>query len=184
MPQPGWTVSIDANGNVTATPPRGSRAAPIRSRSSRSRRPTPNLEAQTTVDVTITPTQPGIKFTVASDPLFTVPFNGAQLPTAFRATIQNLGPAADTYNLTFCECPERFHASKQRHERDCPGGRDRDPRALPGAECRPAAPGSGTVLSFQVTATSTSDKTITKTQTVTFTVPAIDALTVTSNPRR
>ncbi len=58
--------------------------------------------------MTITPTQPGINFTVASDPQFTVPFNGAQLPTAFRATIQNLGPAADTYNLTFSNVPSGF----------------------------------------------------------------------------
>ena len=67
-----------------------------------------NLVAQTTVDVTITPTQPGINFTIASDPIFTVPFDGAQLPTAFRATIQNLGPAADTYNLTFANVPSGF----------------------------------------------------------------------------
>ena len=58
--------------------------------------------------MTITPTQPGISFAVASDPQFTVPFNGAQLPTAFRATIQNLGPAADTYNLTFSNLPSGF----------------------------------------------------------------------------
>ena len=39
----------------------------------------PNLEAQSIVDVTITPTKPGITFSVAQDPEFTVPFNGAEL---------------------------------------------------------------------------------------------------------
>ena len=30
-----------------------------------------------------------------------MPFNGRQLPTAYRAVIDNTGPTADTYNLTF-----------------------------------------------------------------------------------
>ena len=30
-----------------------------------------------------------------------MPFNSAPVPTAFRATIHNNGPTADTFNLTF-----------------------------------------------------------------------------------
>ena len=92
--------------------------------------------------MTITPTQPGISFTVASDPQFTVPFNGAQLPTAFRATIQNLGPAADTYNLTFSNVPSGFTLQNSGSSVTVPSGADGDTRDLPGSQRRPAAPGS------------------------------------------
>ena len=105
---PGWTVTIDANGNVTATPAPGLQSGTYPIQIIAQSQTDSNLEAQTTVEVTITPTQPGISFAVAPDPQFTVPFNGAQLPTAFRATIQNLGPAADTYNLTFSNVPSGF----------------------------------------------------------------------------
>ena len=105
---PGWTVTIDNSGNVTATPAPGLQSGTYPIQIIAQSQTDPNLVAQTTVDVTITPTQPGMNFTVASDPIFTVPFNGAQLPTAFRATIQNLGPAADTYNLTFSNIPSGF----------------------------------------------------------------------------
>src|SRR5208282_5390352 len=43
-------------------------------------------------------------------------------------------------------------------------------------------PAPGTVLSFTVTATSTTDSSITKTQTVSFTVPSIDAVTLSASP--
>ena len=105
---PGWTVTIDSSGNVTATPAPGLQSGTYPIQIIAQSQTDPNLVAQTTVDVTITPTQPGITFAVAPDPQFTVPFNGAQLPTAFRATIQNLGPAADTYNLTFSNVPSGF----------------------------------------------------------------------------
>ena len=105
---PGWTISIDTGGNVTAMPAPGLQSGTYPIQIIAQSQTDSNLEAQTTVEVTITPTQPGINFNVASDPLFTVPFNGAQLPTAFRASIQNLGPAADTYNLTLSNPPSGF----------------------------------------------------------------------------
>ena len=63
------------------------------------------------MNLTITTTQPGITFAVNPDPQFTVPFNGAEVQTTFRATIQNLGPAAYTYNLTFSNLPSGFACS-------------------------------------------------------------------------
>ena len=132
--------------------------------------------------MTITPTQPGINFTVASDPQFTVPFNGAQLPTAFRATIQNLGPAADTYNLTFSNVPSGFTLLDSGTSVTVPAGQT----GILGIYLQPNTgqpiPPPGTQLSFTVTATSTTNSSITQTQTETFTVPAIDAVTVTGNP--
>ncbi len=45
---------------------------------------------------------------VNADPEFTVPYNGAQVPTAYQAVIHNTGPTADTYNLTFPTVPAGF----------------------------------------------------------------------------
>ncbi|HKI19098.1 MAG TPA: hypothetical protein VKA15_14520, partial [Isosphaeraceae bacterium] len=104
----GWRVTIDSNGNVTATPAPGLQGGTYPIQIIAQSQTDPNLEAQTTVDVTITPTQPGMTLAVNPDPIFTVPYDGAQLPTAFRAVIQNLGPAADTYNLTFSNIPSGF----------------------------------------------------------------------------
>ncbi len=178
----GWTVSIDSSGNVTATPPAGLQGGTYPIQVIAQSQTDSNLEAQTTVDVTINPTQPGLNLAVNSDPLFTVPFNGAQLPTAFRATIQNLGPAADTYNLTFSNLPSGFSLLNSGTSVTVAAG----DTGILGIYLQPNAgqpiPPVGAQLSFTVTATSTTDPAITQTFTETFTVPAIDAVTVTANP--
>jgi len=179
---PGWTVSIDSSGNVTVTPASGLQSGTYPIQIIAQSQTDANLVAQTTIDVTITPTQPGINLTVASDPIFTVPFNGAQLPTAFRASIQNLGPAADTYNLTFSNVPTGFTILDSGTSVTVPAGQT----GILGIYLQPNTgqpiPPPGTQLSFTVTATSTTDSSITQTQTETFTVPEIDAVTVTGNP--
>ena len=178
----GWMVTIDASGKVTATPAPGLQGGtyPIQviARSTKS----PDLVAQSVVNVTITPTQPGLAFTVAPDPIFTVSYNGAQLPTAFRATIQNLGPAADTYKLTFANIPSGFTLFNSNTSDTVPAGQT----GVVGVYLQPnigqPIPPPGTILTFNITATSTTNSAITKTQIVTLTVPAIDALTLTGNP--
>ena len=178
----GWTVRIDSSGNVTATPAPGLQSGTYPIQIIAQSQTDSNLVAQTTVEVTITPTQPGINFAVAPDPIFTVPFNGAQLPTAFRASIQNLGPAADTYNLTFSNVPTGFTLLNSGTSVTVPAGQT----GILGIYLQPNTgqpiPPPGTQLSFTVTATSTTDPSITQTQTETFTVPDIDAVTVTGNP--
>ncbi len=77
---PGWTVSIDSSGTVTATPAPGLQSGTYPIQIIAESQADSNLVAQTTVDVTITPTQPGIKFAVNPDPIFTVSFNGRSSP--------------------------------------------------------------------------------------------------------
>ena len=141
-----------------------------------------NLEAQTTVEVTITPTQPGMTFAVNPDPEFTVPYDGAQVPTAFRTVIDNTGPAADTYNLSFANVPSGFTLVSSATSVTVPAGET----GIVGIYLIPNAgsvlPAPGTPLSFQVTATSTSNPAITQTVTESFAMPAIDAVTIVSNP--
>lgn len=178
----GWTVAIDASGNVTATPAQGLQSGTYPIQIVAQSQTDANLVAQTTVDVTITPTVPGINFTVAPDPQFTVPFNGAQLPTAFRASIQNLGPAADTYNLAFSNVPSGFSIVSSGTSVTVPAGAT----GILGVYLVPnpgqPIPAPGTQESFTVTATSATNSAITQTQTETFTVPNIDAVSLVSTP--
>ena len=111
-----------------------------------------------------------------------MPFNGAELPSAFRATIQDLGPAADTYNLTFSNVPSGFSVEQSSTSVTVPAGAT----GFVGIYLVPNAgqplPAPGTVVSFTVTATSTTNPAITQTQTASFTVPDIDAVSLTSSP--
>jgi uncharacterized membrane protein len=180
---PGWTVAIDASGDVTATPPPGLQSGLYPIQIIAQSQTDSNLEAQTTVLVTITATQPGINFSVTSDPLITIPVNGAPVPTAFRATIQNLGPAADTYNLTFSNIPSGFTLLDSGTTVTVPAGQT----GILGIYVQPNAgqplPAPGTPLTFTVKATSTSNPSITSTQTVSFTMPEVHALSLTTeNP--
>jgi uncharacterized membrane protein len=179
---PGWTVTIDNNGNVTATPAPGLQTGTYSIQIIAQSTTNSDLIAQTTVNVTLTPTAPGLNFNVLPDPLFTVPFNGAQLPTAFRANLQNLGPSADTYNLTFANVPSGFTLLNSGTSVTVPAGQTGILglylQLNPGQQIPPP----GTQLSFTVTATSTTNPSITQTQVVTFTMPAVKAATVTGTP--
>jgi uncharacterized membrane protein len=178
----GWTVTIDSSGSVTATPAPGLQGGTYPIQVVVQSSTDLNLVAQTTVDVTVKPTQPGMTFAVNPDPVFTVPYDGAQVPTAFRAVIHNTGPAADTYNLSFANVPSGFTLVSSATSDTVPAGQT----GIVGIYLIPIAgsvlPAPGTPLSFQVTATSTSNPAITQTVTESFTMPAIDAVTIASNP--
>ena len=80
----GWTLAIDDAGNVTATPAPGLQGGTYPIQIIAQSTADPNLVAQSTVDVTITPTQPGMTLAVTPDPSLTVPFNGRKCRRRFR----------------------------------------------------------------------------------------------------
>ena len=141
---PGWTVSIDTSANVTVQPAPGLQSGiyPIQiiasvAGQSQPRRPDDRQRdghAHAAGHYAVS---------VASDSLFTVPFDGAEVPTAFRATIQNLGPAADTYNLSFSNVTGGFMVVDSGAGRDGSGRRDGDRGHLLATKHRPAAPAAG-----------------------------------------
>ena len=130
--------------------------------------------------ITLGATQPGVTLDVAADAMFTVPVNGAQLPSAFRATIQNVGPASDTFNVTFTGVPSGFTVQDSAGSFVIPPGSV----ATDGIYIVPtgALPAPGTQVNFTVTVTSASNSAITASQALSFTVPAIQALTMTASP--
>jgi uncharacterized membrane protein len=177
----GWITSINASGLVTVTPPPGvqSGAYPIRLKTLLLS--DPSFVTHTVVTVLVTPSQPSITLAVRPDSLFTVPYHGAQVPTAFQAVIHNTGPTADTYNLTFSNLPAGWTILNSGTSVTVPAGQT----GILGIYLQPSGtslPAPGTPISFTVTATSTTDPTITATQTVSFAMPVVDAVTVVSTP--
>ena len=179
----GWTVTIDNNGNVAATPAPGLQGGTFTIQIIAQSTTNPDLVAQSAVNVTITPTpQPGITLAVQPDTLFTVPFQDAQLPTAFRAVIHNNGPTADTYNLSFSNVPSGFTLLNSGTTVTIPAGETGEVGIYLQPNPGQPVPTPGTQVSFTVTATSTTSPSITQTQIEAFTVPAIDAVNVSNNP--
>ena len=86
----GWAVSIAAS-QLTVTPSPESQNGTAEIRLVVRSQDDPTRVSSTTVTVTIQPTLPGLAVNVAFDPLLTVPYAGAELPTAYRASARNLG---------------------------------------------------------------------------------------------
>jgi uncharacterized membrane protein len=176
----GWTVTIDGQGNLTAAPPPGTQggAFPIRlvARSTTD----PDLIAQTVVTVTVNPTQAGVTLSIAPDTFFTVPANGAQIPTAFRALVRNTGPAADTFHLSFTNVSPGFTLADSGTAVTIPAGQT----GVVGLYLEPTGqvPPPGTPASFTVTATSATSPAVTATQTEDFTVPTIPGVNLSADP--
>jgi uncharacterized membrane protein len=177
----GWSVTVDDNGKVTATPPPGTQSGTYPIQVIAQSTTDPFLVSQATIEVTVTPTIPGMMLMVSPDTLITVPFNGAEIPSAFQATMQNTGPAPDTYSLTFSNVPSGWTIVDSRTSDTVPAGET----GILGIYLEPTGnqlPAPGTQVSFTVTATSKTDPSIAQTVNVSFTMPAIAAATVTSNP--
>ena len=176
----GWTVVVSDTGGVTVTPAPGVQGGTYPIQLTVQSSMDPNLVANAVVNVTITPTAPGMTLAVDPNTVITVPYNGAQVPTSFQAVIDNTGPAADTYNLTFPTVPAGFTVLNSDTSATIPAGAT----GILGIYLQPSGtlPLPGTAESFSVTATSTTTSSITQTVTETFDMPPVYAVTVTDNP--
>jgi uncharacterized repeat protein (TIGR01451 family) len=177
----GWAASISATGTVTVTPAPGTTPGTYPIQIIAESTTDADLLAQSVVNVTVGATSPGMTFSVHPDALITVPYVNTEIPSAFQATVVNTGPSTDTYNLSFSNLPVGFAISSSGTTVSVPAGG----MGVLGVYLQPAGsqlPPPGTNVSFTVTATSTTNASITKTIDVSFTMPAIEAVTVTSAP--
>ena len=179
VPQ-GWTVIVDPSQQITVQPPAGTQSGTYPVQLVLQSLSDPDLETQTTVMVPVAPTTPGLSLAVTQDQDYYLPSGRAEIPTAFDATIQNLGPAADTYNLAFSNVPAGFAVQTSVPSITIPAGQT----GLVGVYLVPSGtlPPAGTDLSFAVTATSQTDTSLTQTQSVSFAMPAVAGLTLSANP--
>jgi uncharacterized membrane protein/transglutaminase-like putative cysteine protease len=173
---PGWTVQVADSGIATVTPAPGLQGGTFPVSLIARSKTDPDLVAQGEIQLTLTPTQPGVSLAVEADPLFYVPFQGAQVPTAYLATIHNLGPAADTFALSYPDVPAGFEVLNSSTTVTIPAGQS----ALVGMYLRPTGSllAPGTPLSFTVTTTSTTDGQIEDSQTLVFSMPAVEGVTL------
>ena len=177
----GWTVAISSTGRLTVTPAPGLQGGIHDIRVVVRSEQKPELVAQTIVTVSVAPTMSGITFAVTPDTLLTVPYQGAQVPTAFQAAIRNNGPAADTFTFAFPNPPAGFTILSSGTTVTIPAGET----GILGVYLRPngpTLPAPGTSVTFTVTATSTTNSAITQTRTITFVMPAVHGITFTATP--
>ncbi len=178
----GWTVTISNTGQVTVIPAPGTQSGDWAVRLVARSVDNPTLVASAVVIVSVAATQPGLDLAVNSDSILTVPYAGAQLPSAFQASLRNFGPATDTYTLSFANVPAGFSILQSGTAIAVPAGLT----GILGLYLQPnagtALPAPGTVLTFDVTATSNTDAAITQNVTVTFVMPEVHAVTIASTP--
>ena len=176
--------SIDSSGNVTATPAPGLQGGTYPIQIIAQSRRIPNLVAQTTVDVTITPTQPGITFAVQPDPMLHRALRRCPgLPTAFRAVIHNIGPAADTYNLSFANVPSGFTLVNSATSDTVPAGQTGIVGIYLVPNPAPALPAPGTpAFVHRSRRPAPPTRPSRRRSPRSFTMPTIDAVTIVSNP--
>ena len=174
----GWTVQIDQN-HVTVTPAPGLQDGTFPVRLTVRAASDPTVVAAGEIMVSLVPTAPGLAFSIEPDPLFTVPFNGAQLPTAYQAVIRNLGPAAETVTISIPQSPTGFSVLPSVDQVTIPAGET----GIVGLYLRPSGmiPSPGTIAPFTVHATSSANG-ISQTHTEPFVVPEVHGLTLLADP--
>jgi len=120
----------------------------------------------------------GVAIGIAPDPIYSLPVDGAQLPT-FRIGIKNLESSTDSFTLSATNAPAGFKVVTSVPAIVIPPGET----AEVGVYLIPTGgiPAPGTQLSFTVSATSMNDASISQAQTETFTVPDIDAVALTAS---
>ena len=123
---------------------------------------------------------PAVSIEVVADPLFTVPFGGAQVPSVFIARIQNLGPVEDTFQLTFGPAPLGFLLRSAVPTVRIPAGHT----AEIGVCLVPFAPlpAAGTPAPFTTTASSVATPAVTDSEPEAFSVPSVEAVAIDFNP--
>jgi hypothetical protein len=176
----GWSVTLGPAGQATVRPKPGLLAGTYPVRLSAHSQSNPALLAAAEVMVTVQPSAPGLAFDLQADPSLTVPYFNAQVPTAFRASLQNLSPDADTYDLTFPNPPAGFNILRSVESVGVPAGQ----MGIVGLYLEPTgqlAP-PGTPVSFTVRATSRADGSMFGEETFTFTMPEVRAVQVVSDP--
>ncbi len=169
----GWLVAL-TNEAVSVTPAPGVQGGTDTVRLVVRSKANPDLVARADVDVVVTPTLPGVTLDVVFDPLMTVPFQGAQLPTGYQAVMRNLGPAAEPYTLAFSNVTPGWEVITTRAGMTIPAGTT----GILGVYLRPTGttiPAPGSPVSFSMSVTSTTNPALTQTKTVAFAMPEVSA---------
>ncbi len=176
----GWTVAIDQTGTVSVTPAPGLQAGTFPVLIIAQSQANPALEAQVEVQVHLTPTSPASSLAITPDPLLEVPYQGALLPTAFRATIHNSGSEAESFTLSAFAPPPGFTIVTSASAVTVGSGET----AIVGTYLFPSGPlpAVGTQVAFTLNATDASNPALSVSQTDSFAMPEVDAVALSASP--
>jgi uncharacterized membrane protein len=175
----GWHVELTDAGLVTVTPALGLQGGSLPMRVFARSVRNPALLAHAEVTVNIQPTLPAVSLTVEQDNFFFVSVNGGQLPSVFEARFTNLGPASEPFEVAFSGVPAGFEVISTLPSATVPAGS----QGIVGLHLNPIAPlpPPGTDASFTVIVTGRNSG-ATDTQLVTFTIPEVHGVVLTSAP--
>lgn len=122
----------------------------------------------------------GVAAAIFQDPLFAVPIAGTEVPTVVKMGFKNLTGMPERFTIDVSRVPPGFESRQSTPSVLLPPGESGEISVC----LYPIAniPAEGTLLSFDVTATSTNNPGISTTVTESFTVPAISAVTSALNP--
>ena len=126
---------------------------------------------------------PGVAVTFATDPIYTYPYNGNQLPV-YDAFIINTGPATDTFRLSASDTSGHFNVSPSVNSLTLQPGQQGEVNvcAVPSDASGVTLPAVGAAGQFQLTATSPTSNATAQGSTG-YTVPAIPVLSLTVDPQ-
>jgi uncharacterized membrane protein len=178
----GWTVSTNAQGQFLVSPAAGLQGGTYSVSVIAQSKTNADIIAHTFVDISIQPTAAGMTFQVDPDDLLTVPYNGAQLPTSFRAVIHNTGPATDTFTIAASNVPAGFAVVLAQPSVTIPAGQTGYLGVYLVPLAGQALPAPGTVLSFTLSAHSLANPGLLLSETEDFTVPEIHGVTLVASP--
>lgn len=132
----------------------------------------------------LTPVTPGatpnVVTQIVPDEYFTIPLNGVEVPSVFKAQIQNLGPTTDTFELSFPDIPSGFTIQSSVPQITVPPGQTGEVGICLSPTGAVGAPGS--TAPFTVRATSTADPSVTADGAASFATPELPTLSLTSIP--
>ncbi|MEQ1825171.1 MAG: transglutaminase domain-containing protein, partial [Pirellula sp.] len=166
-----WLVRFDGD-SVEITPAPGTQSGTGAVRLVARSKSNPALVSRIEIAVNVTPTQPGVTLAVEADPLLTVSYLGAELPTAYTASFRNLGADADQYSLSVSNVTHGWEVLFTDNELTLPGG----VTGLLGVYLRPTGasiPLPGTSITFSLTVTSQTDQARTQVQTMSLVMPEV-----------
>lgn len=159
----GFTIGFSANIVFAADPPVGT--------SLFGSNPTPELQNLTGADLAVE---------IIPDPLFSVPFNGALLPTVYRAGIRNLTGVTQTFSLDLGTTPPGFVARTSLTEVTIPAGETAEISIALYPDGTLPPPGEQS--SFELLVQSITNPAITATESELFVVPEVRAVLISTDP--
>jgi uncharacterized membrane protein len=153
----GWIVQLEENA-LTITPAAGQQSGTGMVRLAVRSIANPSSVSSSEIAVNVQPTVPGLEAVVTFDPLLTVPFQGAQLPTGHQLALRNLGPSEENVQLSVSDVTPGWEVILTSDQMVIPAG----VRGVRGVYLRPTGqviPLPGSAVSFKITAISAADST-------------------------